>query len=44
MSERNGGGKLTDVTSFFAAFLSQKQRKRKKILNKIIMNKMVRKE
>ena len=41
ISERNGGGKLTDVTSFFRAFLSQKQRKHKKILNKIIMNKMV---
>ena len=31
--------KVTDVTSFLGAFLSQKQRKRKKILNKIIMKK-----
>jgi len=44
MSERNGGGKVTDVTSFFGVFLFQKQRRLQKILNKEITNKTVRKQ
>ena len=44
ISERNGGGKMTDVTSFLVLLVPKNSENTKKIPNKIIMNKKVGKE